>query len=168
MCMALGGRAAGEIFFDSVTTGASDDLKRVSRIAYTQVAQMGMSQQVGQVSFQEEDGNQFYKPYSEETARLIDAEVRELIDSMYERTKTLLLERKEEVEQIGELLLAKEVITTKDVVATIGERPFEMPMSYKEIIDGAWQRDESQSVMADPKEESEEPEEKEVPPPAPA
>jgi len=153
MCMALGGRAAEEIFFDSVTTGASDDLERVSRIAYQQVAKMGMSKVIGQVSFPEGGNDKFYRPYSDETAKAIDDEVRELIGRMYERTKVLLLEHKDKVEQVGELLLEKEVITTKDVVAAIGERQFEMPMSYKEIVDGAWQRDEEKSNMADPKPE---------------
>merc|ERR1711871_154678 len=96
MCMALGGRAAEEIFFDSVTTGASDDLERVSRIAYTQVAKMGMSSVIGQVSFSEraKEANQFYKPYSDETARLIDDEVRNLIEKAYEHTHQLLLDHK--------------------------------------------------------------------------
>lgn len=156
MCMALGGRASEEIFFDSVTTGASDDLERVSRIAYTQVAKMGMSQAIGQVSFPEGGGDKLYRPYSDETAKLIDDEVRELIDRMYVRTKALLIEHKDKVEQVGELLLEKEVITTKDVVEAIGDRPFEMPMSYKEIVDASWQRDEEKSNMADPKDDSSE------------
>jgi len=155
MCMALGGRASEEIFFKSVTTGASDDLNRVSKIAYTQIARMGMSQKIGQVAFPEGDGNSFYKPYSDITAKVIDDEVRELIDEMYQRTMQLLLEHKDKVEQVGELLLEREVITTKDVVEAIGERPFEMPMSYKEIVDSAWERDEEKSVMADVKPEEE-------------
>jgi len=170
MCMALGGRAAEEIFFKSVTTGASDDLNRVSKIAYTQIAQMGMSKKIGQVSFPSEGDSQFYKPYSDETAKLIDDEVRDLIEQMYTRTKGLLLEHREKVETVGELLLSKEVITTKDVVEAIGERPFEMPTSYKEITESAWQRDESTSVMADipPPKEAEEKASDEVPPAAPS
>jgi len=151
MCMALGGRVAEEIFFDSVTTGASDDLDRVSKIAYTQIAKMGMSPKIGQVSFPEGGGDKLYRPYSDQTAKLIDDEVRELIDRMYQRTKVLLLEHREKVEQVGELLLEKEVITTKDVVVAIGARPFEMPISYQEIVDASWTRDEDKSVMADPK-----------------
>lgn len=164
MCMALGGRASEEIFFKSVTTGASDDLNRVSRIAYTQIAQMGMSKKIGQVAFPEGDGNSFYKPYSDITAKAIDDEVRVLIDEMYQRTMTLLLEHKEQVEQVGELLLEREVITTKDVIELIGERPFEMPMSYNEIVDSAWVRDEEKSVMADVKPEVEDKESRDAAP----
>ena len=168
MCMALGGRAAEEIFFKSVTTGASDDLDRVSKIAYTQIAKMGMSPKIGQVSFPSEGESQFYKPFADETAKMIDDEVRELIERMYVRTKGLLEEHKDKVETLGELLLAKEVITTKDVVHAIGERPFEMPTSYKEITDTAWQRDESTSVMADTPPQAEDKTADEVPPAAPS
>lgn len=155
MCMALGGRASEEIFFESVTTGASDDLERVSKIAYTQVSKMGMSDKIGNVSFPEGGQEQgFYRPYSDQTAKVLDDEVRELINQMYDRTKALLVEHKDKVETLGELLLEKEVITTKDVVEAIGERPFEMPMSYKEIVDASWTRDEEKSTMADPKPES--------------
>merc|ERR1711907_909423 len=114
MCMALGGRAAEELFFESVTTGASDDLNRVSNIAYTQIAKMGMSAKAGQVAFPESN-DKLYKAYSDETAKLIDDEVRDLIDRMYDRTKELLVEHKDKVEIVGELLLEREVITTKDV-----------------------------------------------------
>lgn len=155
MCMALGGRAAEEIFFDSVTTGASDDLERVSKIAYTQVSKMGMSDKIGQVSFPDGGDQGFYRPISDHTAQVIDDEVRATIDAMYERTKALLILHKDKVEIVGELLLEREVITTKDVVEAIGDRPFEMPMSYKEIVDASWVRDEEKSVMADIKPEIE-------------
>lgn len=148
ICMALGGRAAEEMFFESVTTGASDDLEKVSKIAYMQVAKMGMNPKLGQVSFPE-GGDQFYKAYSDETAKIIDDEVRELVARLYARTQALLLERKDEVEAVAKMLLEKEVITTKDVVDCIGERPFDMPMSYKEIVDSSWERDEEKSNMAD-------------------
>ena len=77
MCMALGGRAAENIFFGTCTNGAADDLDKVSNIAYSAVAQFGMSDKMGLVSFSEraKEANQFYKPYSDETARLIDSEV---------------------------------------------------------------------------------------------
>lgn len=149
ICMALGGRAAEEMFFDSVTTGASDDLEKVSRIAYMQVAKMGMNAKVGQVSFPDGGGDQFYKPYSDETARIIDEEVRDMVARLYARTQALLLEHKDEVEAVAKMLLEKEVITTKDVVECIGERPYEMPMSYKDIVDTSWERDEEKSNMAD-------------------
>jgi len=165
MCMALGGRAAEEIFFNSVTTGAGDDLEKVSRIAYSQVAKLGMNPLVGQVAFPEGGGDKFYRPYSDETAKLIDDEVRNLIARCYSRTKDLLIEHKDEVEAVAKMLLEKEVITTQDVVQCIGERPFEMPTSYNEIVDAAWQRDEQKSNMADPKPVEEESEEGPTPTP---
>jgi len=156
ICMALGGRASEEIFFDSVTTGAGDDLDKVSRIAYSQVAKMGMNEKIGQVAYSEGGQDKLYKPYSDETAKLIDDEVRELIAASYARTKALLLEHKDKVEAVAQMLLEKEVITTQDVIACIGDRPFEMPMSYKEIVDSAWQRDDEKSNMADPKDDKDE------------
>merc|ERR1711912_151590 len=150
MCMALGGRAAENIFFETCTNGAADDLDKVSAIAYSAVAQFGMSDKLGLVSFSEraKEANQFYKPYSDETARLIDSEVRELIERAYDRTHQLLLDNKEGVEKVAKELLAKEVIVTNDVVRLIGDRPFESHTSYKDIVDNSWQREEC-SRMAD-------------------
>jgi AFG3 family protein len=150
MCMALGGRAAENIFFSTCTNGAADDLDKVTSIAYSAVAQFGMSDKLGLVSFSERsrEANQFYKPYSDETGRLIDAEVRELIERAYDRTHQLLLDNKANVEAVAQELLAKEVIVTNDVVRLVGERPFESHTSYKDIVDSSWQRAEG-SRMAD-------------------
>merc|ERR1712070_1263688 len=142
---ALGGRAAENIFFETCTNGAADDLDKVSAIAYSAVTQFGMSDKLGLVSFSEraKEANQFYKPYSDETARIIDAEVRDLIDSAYARTEQLLLDRKDECEAVAKELLAKEVIITSDVVRLIGDRPFESHTSYKDILDASWKRDDA-------------------------
>jgi len=150
MCMALGGRAAENLFFGTCTNGAADDLDKVSNIAYSQVAQFGMSDKMGLVSFSEraKEANQFYKPYSDETARLIDAEVRELIERAYDHTFTLLTENREQVELVAKELLAKEVIVTADVVRLIGDRPFESHTSYADIVGSSWKRNED-SRMAD-------------------
>merc|ERR1711966_358354 len=150
MCMALGGRAAENIFFKTCTNGAADDLDKVSSIAYSAVAQFGMSDKLGLVSFSEraKEANQFYKPYSDETARLIDAEVRELIERAYDRTHQLLLDQKENVDKVAKELLAKEVIVTNDVVRLIGDRSFESHTSYKDIVGSSWQRGDD-SRMAD-------------------
>merc|ERR1711966_42356 len=150
MCMALGGRAAENIFFSTCTNGAADDLDKVSSIAYSAVAQFGMSDKLGLVSFSEraKEANQFYKPYSDETARLIDAEVRELIERAYDRTHQLLLDQKENVDKVAKELLAKEVIVTNDVVRLIGDRSFESHTSYKDIVGSSWQRGDD-SRMAD-------------------
>eukprot|EP00656_Telonema_subtile_P003837 TRINITY_DN1173_c0_g1_i9.p1 TRINITY_DN1173_c0_g1~~TRINITY_DN1173_c0_g1_i9.p1 ORF type:complete len:524 (-),score=143.63 TRINITY_DN1173_c0_g1_i9:228-1799(-) len=151
MCMALGGRAAENIFFSTCTNGAADDLDKVTSIAYSIVAQYGMSDKLGLVSFSEraKEANQFYKPYSDETARLIDAEVRELIDGAYERTHRLLIDNKANVELVAQELLAKEVIVTNDVVRLIGDRPFDSHISYQDIVDSSWKRKEG-SRMSDP------------------
>merc|ERR1712086_483346 len=150
MCMALGGRAAENIFFGTCTNGAADDLDKVSNIAYAQIAQYGMSDKLGLVSFSErvKEANQFYKPYSDETARLIDSEVRELIERAYDHTHNLLIEHKDKCELVAKELLAKEVIVTADVVRLIGDRPYESHTLYADIVGSAWKRDED-SRMAD-------------------
>lgn len=126
MCMTLGGRAAEEIFFGKISTGAQNDLQQITRISYSMVTVYGMNAKVGNVSFYDPaQENQFTKPYSEETGKLIDDEVRKLIDEAYERTKKLLTERKKEVEDLAQALLDKEVLHQSDVELLIGKRPFE-------------------------------------------
>ncbi|KAJ1554849.1 AAA ATPase afg3, partial [Nowakowskiella sp. JEL0078] len=122
MCMTLGGRVAEELFFDSVTTGASDDLQKVTKMAYSQVTVYGMSPVLGNISFDLNDNReQFQKPYSEETGRMIDEEVRRLIKLAYDRTVTLLTERKSDVEKVALLLLEKEAIGREDMVNLLGK-----------------------------------------------
>ena len=140
MCMALGGRACEEIKFDGVvTTGASDDLKRVTQIAQSMVSVFGMNKRVGNVSFQRESEYEA-KPYSENTAQIIDEEVRDLIDSMYDRTKTLLEDNMDKVSALAERLLQKETINVDDVVELIGPRPFPMPRTYADFMANSWQQ----------------------------
>lgn len=105
MCMALGGRVAEEIFFNRITSGAQDDLKKVTQSAYAQVAVFGMNERVGNVSFDlPQDGQMvFSKPFSEQTAQMIDEEVRALIARAHKRTTELLKEKKTDVEKVGEL-----------------------------------------------------------------
>ncbi len=126
MCMTLGGRAAEDIFFGKISTGAQNDLQQVTRIAYSMITVYGMSDKVGNVSFYDPtQENSFTKPYSEETGRLIDDEVRKLIEQAYIRTKALLTERKQEVENLAHALLDKEVLHQQDVELLIGKRPYE-------------------------------------------
>ena len=133
ICMTLGGRASEDIFFGKISTGAQNDLQQITRTAYAMVTVYGMNEKVGNVSFYDpQQETSFTKPYSEETSKLIDEEVRKLIDISYERTKKLLIERKEEVKKLAEALLDKEVLFQSDVEALIGKRPYE---EKKSLVD---------------------------------
>src|SRR5690606_2700143 len=126
ICMTLGGRASEDIFFGKISTGAQNDLQQITRIAYAMVSVYGMNEKVGNISFYDpQQENTFTKPYSEETSRMIDEEVRKLIDTAYEKTKQLLRDKKAEVEKLAEALLEREVLFQSDVEALIGKRPFE-------------------------------------------
>jgi len=126
ICMTLGGRASEDIFFGKISTGAQNDLQHITRMAYSMVTVYGMNDKVGNISFYDpQQENTFTKPYSDDTAKLIDFEVRHLIDAAYARTKQLLTARKGEVEKLANALLEKEVLFQSDVEALIGKRPFE-------------------------------------------
>ncbi len=126
ICMTLGGRASEEIFFQKISTGAQNDLQQITRMAYAMVTVYGMNDKIGNVSFYDPAAEQsFTKPYSEETAKMIDEEVRKLIDGAYEHTKKLLREKKDKVEKLAEALLFKEVLFQSDVENLIGKRPYE-------------------------------------------
>ncbi|WP_037360570.1 ATP-dependent zinc metalloprotease FtsH [Asinibacterium sp. OR53] len=126
ICMTLGGRAAEEIFFGKISTGAANDLQQITKIAYSMVTAYGMNNKVGNVSFYDpSQENTFTKPYSEETGKIIDEEVRNIIDEAYKRTLKLLTEKKQEVEILAKELLDKEVLHKSDVEELIGRRPFE-------------------------------------------
>jgi cell division protease FtsH len=126
ICMTLGGRAAEEIFFGKISTGASNDLQQITKIAYSMVTVYGMNDRVGNISYYDPaQENYFTKPYSEETGKLIDQEVRNIIDAAYTKTKQLLQDKRAEVEKLAKELLVKEVLFKSDVEALIGKRPFE-------------------------------------------
>jgi AFG3 family protein len=136
ICMTLGGRAAEEIFFGKISTGAANDLQQITKIAYSMVTAYGMSQKVGNVSFYDpSQENTFTKPFSEETGKIIDEEVRAIIDDGYKRTLKLLNERKSEVEILAKALLDKEVLHKSDVEELIGKRPFEEKKLLDEAIE---------------------------------
>lgn len=123
MCMTLGGRVAEEIFFGQVSTGAQNDLERITKMAYGMVTVYGMSAKIGNVSFYDaKSENTFMKPYSEATSTMIDEEVRILIQQAYEVTKNLLEDKKDILEQIAKELLAKEVLFKADIERIAGER----------------------------------------------
>ncbi|MES2479802.1 MAG: ATP-dependent zinc metalloprotease FtsH [Bacteroidota bacterium] len=135
MCMTLGGRASEEVFFGKVSTGALSDLQQVTRTAYAMVSIYGMNDKIGNISYydpQSEGG--FQKPYSEETGKIIDQEVKKLSDKAYQRAKALIEERKEEVKIIAEELLKKEVLFKDDLVRLIGKRPFKEDNVEGDII----------------------------------
>ena len=126
ICMTLGGRASEEIFFSKISTGAQNDLQQITKIAYAMVTVYGMNDKIGNISFYDpQQETTFTKPYSDETAKMIDQEVRKLIDDAYEKTKTLLSEKRGDVEKLANALLEKEVLFQSDVEALIGKRPFE-------------------------------------------
>ena len=126
ICMTLGGRAAESIFFGKISTGAQNDLQQITRMAYAMVTVYGMNDKIGNVSFYDPQAeNTFTKPYSEETSKMIDEEVRKLIDIAYDRTKELLTQKKAQVELLAEKLLDKEVLFQNDVELLIGKRPYE-------------------------------------------
>jgi cell division protease FtsH len=124
--MTLGGRASEEIFFGKISTGASNDLQQVTKIAYSMITMYGMNDKLGNISYYDpQQENYFTKPFSEETGRIIDEEVRKLIDEEYSRTKRLLMEKKEQVEIIAKELLTREVLFQSDLEHLIGKRPFD-------------------------------------------
>jgi cell division protease FtsH len=127
MCMTLGGRAAEQIFFGKISTGASNDLQQITKMAYSMVTTYGMNDKIGNVSFYDpSQENTFQKPFSEETGKIIDEEVRKMIDAAYHRTIDLLTLRKAEVEKLAKELLDKEVLHKSDVELLIGRRPYEV------------------------------------------
>lgn len=138
MCMGLGGRVAEEIFFNRITTGAQDDLQKLTQLAYAQVTQFGMSKKVGMLSFQmpQRGDLAISKPYSEETAHLIDSEVRELVDFVYKRTTELLVKHKDDVEKVALRLLEQEKIDKDVMVELLGPRPFAEKSTYEEFVEG--------------------------------
>ena len=127
MCMTLGGRAAEEIVFGRISTGAQNDLERITRMAYGMVTLYGMNKAVGPVSFNDPQGEyQFRKPYSEQTSLLIDQEVRKIIETAYDKTLDLIRSKREVLEAIAQELLSKEVIFKQDLERLAGPRPFDV------------------------------------------
>jgi cell division protease FtsH len=127
MAVALGGRASEEINFSKVSTGALNDLERVTKQAYAMVAYFGMSAKLGNRSFYDSSGQNEYsftKPYSEKTAELIDQEVNELVNSSYNRAKDILKTHSDGLNKLADLLLEKEVIFSEDLEKIFGERKF--------------------------------------------
>ncbi|VEU20702.1 DEKNAAC101635 [Brettanomyces naardenensis] len=126
MIMALGGRVSEELNFEDVTTGAADDLQKVTKMANAMVLKLGMSKKLGTIVFEPQDTQmQVHKPFSEETFEMIDSEVHRLINDAYGKCRKLLTEKLDDVDKIAKELLKKEVITRDDMIRILGPRPFE-------------------------------------------
>ncbi|KAK3684776.1 peptidase family M41-domain-containing protein [Podospora appendiculata] len=135
MAMTLGGRVSEELHFPVVTTGASDDFKKVTRMATTMVTQWGMSEKLGPLHFQN-DQNQMHKPFAESTAQTIDAEVRRIVDEAYKQCKDLLIAKKKEIGIVAEELLRKEMLTRDDMVRLLGPREWPEKEEFTKYFDG--------------------------------
>ncbi len=132
MCATLGGRAAEELVFGRISSGALNDLERVTKSAYGMVSYLGMSDVIGNISYYDSMGSEysFTKPYSEKTAEVIDAEVKKLVETQYKRAKDLLEANKEKHAALAQKLLEREVIFTEDVVEIFGERPWKKELLF--------------------------------------
>ena len=137
MCMTMGGRVAEDIVFGKISTGAQNDLERITKLSYAMVTIYGMNSKVGNVSFNDQQGEyQFNRPYSERTSELIDEEVRSLIGSVYERTKQLLTDKRDGLEKLAQKLLEKEILFQSDLEEILGKRPFDHRTTYDEFVNG--------------------------------
>jgi AFG3 family protein len=136
ICMTLGGRASEDIFFGKISTGASNDLQQITKIAYSMITVYGMNDKVGNISYYDPNQeNVFTKPFSEETGKMIDEEVRKLIEKAYQITLKLLTEKRGDVEKLAKELLKKEVLFKSDVEALIGKRPYEEKKALEIVVD---------------------------------
>ncbi|MBQ8769700.1 MAG: ATP-dependent zinc metalloprotease FtsH [Bacteroides sp.] len=143
MCATLGGRAAEELFTGHISTGAMNDLERVTKQAYGMIAYAGMSEKLPNLCYYNQEEYSFNKPYSERTAELIDEEVKLMINGQYERAKAMLTEHKEGHNQLAQLLMEKEVIFAEDMERIFGKRPW---ASRSEEIMNMKKQEETQQV----------------------
>ncbi len=136
MCMTLGGRAAEDVVFGKISTGALSDLERVTKVAYSMVTMYGMNDKIGNISFydsKQSDYN-FTKPYSENTAEKIDHEVRILVDKAYQRVMGMLRDKREQLETIAQELLEKEILFQGDLERLIGKRPYDKETNFEAYV----------------------------------
>jgi len=144
MIMAMGGRVAEEIIFGRISTGAQNDLERITAMAYAMVVDYGMSERIGYVSFnlsgKGKDGPVFDKPYSDETARIIDEEVKSIIDEVRKAARKLLEDHADKLESMAQALLEKEVLGPKDLVGLLGERPHGEYIDFHITTNGSAQK----------------------------
>lgn len=137
MTAALGGRASEKINFGKVSTGALNDLEKVTKQAFAMVTYFGLNEKIGNLSFYDSSGQQeysFHKPYSEKTAEIIDSEMSKLVESAYQRAIKILTENKENLKKLANLLLEKEVIFSEDLRNIFGKRPFDSENKEEELV----------------------------------
>jgi cell division protease FtsH len=128
MCATMGGRAAERVVFDKISTGALSDLEKVTRQARAMVTIYGLNEKLGNITYYDSSGQSDYnfsKPYSEDTARVIDTEISKLIEEQYQRAIAILETNKEKLTQLADILIEKEVIFKDDLETIFGKRPFD-------------------------------------------
>jgi len=136
---ALGGRAAEQVTFGKISTGALNDLEKVTKQAYAMVVYFGLNEKIGNISYYDSSGQQEYsfsKPYSEKTAELIDQEIHNLIETAYQRAIKLLQENKEKLNSLAKVLIEKEVIFREDLENIFGKRPFDKEIEVELMFQG--------------------------------
>ena len=137
MCATMGGRAAEKVIFNKISTGALSDLEKVTKQARAMVTIYGLSEKLGNITYYDSTGQSEYnfsKPYSEETALVIDKEISTLIETEYQRAIKILQENKDKLEQLANILIEKEVIFKDDLETLFGKRPFEIPAEETDIV----------------------------------
>jgi cell division protease FtsH len=171
MCSALGGRAAEELVFSKISTGALSDLEKITKQAYAMVSIYGLNKRVGNISFYDSQGRDaFTKPYSDETAKIIDEEVSKLVESQYQRALKILTENKAKLELLAEKLLIDEVIFKENLEEIFGKRPWDPAELIEEketgSKDSASENEQLSSSEVSPSEENqpEDPTENPTPP----
>jgi AFG3 family protein len=155
MCATLGGRAAEKVIFNKISTGALSDLEKVTKQARAMVTVYGLNEKVGNITYYDSSGNDsFVKPYSDDTAKLIDTEISKMIENQYKRAIELLAKNKEKLTILAELLLEKEVIFKDDLEKVFGKRPFdEVAVKVDEVIEEVIEEEEKISEVAKDTEE---------------
>lgn len=138
MCVTLGGRVAEQLIFGKISTGARDDLEKITKLAYSQITTYGMNPRVGLLSFpQNDDEYGGSQPYSQATARMIDSEVRKMVSSAYDTTVTLLTEKLQDIEKVAQRLMEREVLSRDDMRELLGPRPFPEFTTYEQLTQQA-------------------------------
>jgi len=151
MCATLGGRAAEKVMFNRISTGALNDLEKVTRQARAIVSIYGLNDKIGNITYYDSSGQgdyNFTKPYSEHTAQIIDKEISKIIEIQYERAINLLIEHKEDLIKLAEVLIEKEVIFEKDLIKIFGERPFEKEIPIEQSKNEAKKNEDSANEIS--------------------